>query len=141
MTCWHDLLQVLPSHRSYVSLIVKPQHLVIQLLYISLEHVFLKKKKTKKRRCLLNSLLELPFNEFECLPRPPSLAGPELRNYSKRRGRGESLAVLISQSRAFLREWCGCRAKTSINLQGAARASRRCWSCITAPQPTQAINK
>lgn len=36
---------------------------------------------------------------------PSSLREAELRNYSKRRGRGEGLAVLISQSRASLREW------------------------------------
>lgn len=92
----------------------------------------------------MNSLLELAFNEFECLPPLPPLlllGGAELRNYSKRRGRGEGLAVLISQSRAFLREWCGCGAKTSINLQGAAPASKRRRSCITAWQPTRAINK
>lgn len=39
------------------------------------------------------------------VPFPSLLREAELRNYSKRRGRGEGLAVLISQSRASLREW------------------------------------
>ncbi len=65
---------------------------------------------------------------------PSLLREAELRNYSKRRGRGEGLAVLISQSGASLREWW-LRGQNIHKPAGNSEHIRACWSCTSAPQP------